>query len=485
MIPDNARFRKIKHHPKDGKTEIVFEVPVTGDHDVHSVETSAAPAPDFTKALQGLAPAIIDLAELKGVAKPEDIEVRAVNVSYNKNDSVGIIFTGMRTLKRSGPMLVNTPLKLLEAGEGAGEDSLISDAAADAVDELFRETRLFLRGKRAQLDAFSDAGDAPKSDPLLDGERITRGLLALESAGLKAALILTGLAAKPGPEAFDKMDASFPDANKVVYLGRAPIALFNEMEPARGGVLSAIAVAWLCGAPPHAEDVAELDRLATDIATHPATLAPFFEPFPIAPGEEVELPGDGFEAMATEEQWTHLNRGQLDALVRRAEAAIAADVLVPVLSERAARGINRDDLASLSLPQLVLLIRYATSEGIERPAELDALESKWSGQTVPDDEPRPETAETGEFADASEPADGETEETSLATLTTWQEYKDHCNRFGKKCRRIDFEKLMDSREDRPGYRDPALRDEIAERRAAATATNEAATLPDIADAIGG
>lgn len=478
MIED-ARFRKIKHSPKDGLTEISYEVPVMGGHDDHTVTTGQAPHPDFLKALQGLAPTVIEVAELKGVAKPTDVEVRGVSISYNKNESVGCIITAMRQLKRSGPMLINTPTKLLEAGEGASADSLLPESAVGIIDALFGETRLFLTGKRAQLemDLKGQAGTPASVQP-------DDGSYPIEADSLKAALILSGLVGKPGPEAFDKLDKAFPEYQKVVYLGRAPIALLVDMTTARRAEVFAIAIDVLLGGSMETGDGEILDRLATEVASHGGTLAPFFELFPFAPSED---PGDEFLPVpALEEQWTAITRGQLLGLVRRQMIEIAASACRELLHDRVAQYVMPIDFLALDLDKLDMITAFASAPVTDPPAEFVALKGLWEARAEPNAEPKEENEDTGEIAKPDEePTDPAILE-SLAGVSNWLDYKQHCVRFGIRCTKANWTELEKSRVSdvsRPGYRDPQLQEEVAERRRSAQTQTAAAKskLPAVND----
>lgn len=462
MISEDARFRKIKHVPSDGATEVYFESPVMGGFDDHMITTRQAPHPDFLKALQALAPVVIEVAELKGVAKPADVEVRGVSLAYNKNETVGCIITAMRTLKRSGPMLINTPTKLLEAGEESGADSQLPDYAVGIIDALFRETRLFLTGKRAQLEMFGDGQTETTPAAGTDPEQFP-----IEAYALKAALILSGLYGNPGEKAFDKLDKDFPEANKIVYLGRAPLELLREMTPQRRASLYALAVEVLLGGNLQEGDSEELDRLALETATHGATLAPFFEPWPIVEGE---YDGGPVPISHDEEVWSQLTRGRLEQIVKVAEEGVAIATIGSVIADRLLQYADLADFQTLDLEALVELNGYiggppATNPADEPPAfrELVAL---WESRANP--EPKEEEQDNGEVAKPAEnPTDPEILE-SLAGVSNWLDYKAHCLRFGIKCKKADYQAIEKERTDnRPGYRDPQLRDEVAERRRSA------------------
>lgn len=465
MISQDARFRKIKHSPKDGLTEVSFETPVMGGYDDHTVTTGQAPHPDFLKALQALAPAVIEIAELKGVAKPVDVEVRAVSVSYNKNETIGCIITAMRKLKRSSPMLINTPNKLLEAGEDTTADQLIPDYAVGIVDALFRETRLFLTGKRAQLEMF---GEGQSSAPAATEPPVSE----LEVEALKAALILSGLVGNPGEKAFDKLDKDFPDAQKIVNLGRAPITLLREITAARRGELFAIAVEVCIGGNLVEGDGEILDQLATEIASHGATVAPFYEPFPFV---EADYDGQEFGLPTSDETaWAGLTRGQLTYLVKFAESQVAHDAIGSEISDRLAQFVEPNDFLDLDLEALVELNGYlGQTTRPEDPPVLVDLKAEWQKRAdALSLEPKPEEEETGEIAKPDENAHDTAIMESVAACANWLDWKAHCYRFGIKVRRADWDVIEKERNldlNRPGYRDPQLADEVAERRRLAQA----------------
>jgi hypothetical protein len=70
-------------------------------------------------------------------------------------------------------------------------------------------------------------------------------------------------------------------------------------------------------------------------------------------------------------------------------------------------------------------------------------------------------------ADAADERDfEERKKEDLEKVQSWLDYKEYCGLFKIPCRKVEFEALMASRNpvDQPGYRDPGLRNEIAERR---------------------
>lgn len=274
-LSKEARFKKVKHHPKDETTEISYQVPVKGGHDAYLINTAQPPHPEFLTALGALAPAVLEIAELKGVAEVDDIEVRTVNFSYHQNDTVGVVITAMRKLKKSSaPMLINTPHKLMEPAENTPTEQILSDETIELLEDLIRETRLFIGGKRAQVDMFE--GDSAKATDRKQPDQFK----PVNIPALKAALILSDAFGVIQKEGFDKLDADLPDEKKVVCLGRAPIELLHDLVPVEAFTIYQIASALAGGGMADDDEQEHLNQLATKIAIHPATIAPYFERIP-------------------------------------------------------------------------------------------------------------------------------------------------------------------------------------------------------------
>lgn len=200
----DVRFRKIKHNPKEETSEFVLETPARGGHDLHTIETSDAPHPDFVKAFQALAPAVIEIAELGGVAKPVDIEVRSVAIHYHKNESIGVVITALRELKNSAaPLLINTPHKIFRnAPDGTGDEQIFPKKYVEKIDDLSTEAVLFIRGKRQQGDLFAaedgsanraENGYQPESDDGSGFSRIPAGSAADDLVGAASSSVDAGL----------------------------------------------------------------------------------------------------------------------------------------------------------------------------------------------------------------------------------------------------------------------------------------------------
>jgi hypothetical protein len=155
----SIRFKKIKHNPKEGLTELAYQKPMKGDYDDYIVVTREEPHPDFKDALQGLAGGLLELCELDGAVEEDQITIRGVSFSYAKDDSVGAVITGLRELRNSNaPLVLNSPHKLLESmADEPQEEQLLPDAVVSALDDLITQALAFLNGKRSQGDLFEGA----------------------------------------------------------------------------------------------------------------------------------------------------------------------------------------------------------------------------------------------------------------------------------------------------------------------------------------
>lgn len=173
--------------------------------------------------------------------------------------------------------------------------------------------------------AFSDDGREPDGQQSLfqgaDREEEPEAMIAAVTPGaLKAALILSGIHGSVGAEAFVRMDDIEEDDPRLrAYLGRAPVELLGDLPP-----LDALALYQLAevGQDSMSEAEAALaDRIATAIAQHGATLAPYHEPFPMS--EEGDRGSVG--NLANEEGWTTLSAADLRTIIIRANRRMAAD----------------------------------------------------------------------------------------------------------------------------------------------------------------
>jgi len=154
------RIKKIKI-TKDNKIQIVYEKRGKADWDEYSLTCSEAPRPELYKALEALAPHVIEMCEL-----PEDylprIDVRGVTFSYSgENEVMGATIIAQMELKNSYTKLnLNTPHKAsapYSEYTPPDEMQLLSDDCIEALEKLCDEVRLYIKGERAQQSLFSMA----------------------------------------------------------------------------------------------------------------------------------------------------------------------------------------------------------------------------------------------------------------------------------------------------------------------------------------
>jgi hypothetical protein len=183
------RWLKIKLTDKDPATvEIGYQMAVSGGYTDHLVTSPEAPHPDFVNAMTAVAPAVLKIAELEGVAELDDITVRSVSLGHKKEGKTSVIITALRQLKNSrGPLLINTPLKYIVADDAGGDD---------VNDILCGEARAFIEdGKRAQGDLFQKReqkqnGRRPRAEDGYQGEQPE---LQMDPIGETVGAVMEGL----------------------------------------------------------------------------------------------------------------------------------------------------------------------------------------------------------------------------------------------------------------------------------------------------
>ncbi|MCF7839775.1 MAG: hypothetical protein K9N22_03260 [Candidatus Marinimicrobia bacterium] len=146
-------FKKIRY--KDNQVILTYEDETPHGNDKYTMESFDEPAPEFKKALSGLAPHVIDICELSNES-PDNISVLGVSLS-DTDGITGVTITALKNLVRSNaPLVLNTPHKPYESYTKDGDDSnCLTDDQIDAVETLVEAARDYLRGKRAQGDLFS------------------------------------------------------------------------------------------------------------------------------------------------------------------------------------------------------------------------------------------------------------------------------------------------------------------------------------------
>lgn len=252
--------------------------------------------------------------------------------------------------------------------------------------------------------AFSSNGREPDGQrSIFEGvdpdrsEKPAEAVKAVDHVALRAALILSDLMIEAGPEAFDKLDEDVPAAKRLVYIGRAPMELLREMNQVDALAVYQIVLAMAIGDRAEEDldpdDDAVLGKLATAIASHGATAAPFHDFYPVdVPGLDLVGPRE-----IPEEDWPRLATEQLQYIVQAAEVESLRSILAHVVSERAAHGIDSSDLLNLSVDHFSQLYVYALRvqrathdkdvDVPQRPAFLDQLEEQWAAANPPPYQP--------------------------------------------------------------------------------------------------
>ena len=154
---DHVIFKKIRN--KDDQVILVYEDETPHGNDKYTMESFDEPAPEFKKALNGLAQHVIDICELSDEA-PDNFNVKGISLS-DTDGITGVTITALKQLVHSNaPLVLNTPHKPFEPyTEGGDTSNCLTSDQIEAVEKLIEAARDYLRGKRAQGDLFA-AGEA-------------------------------------------------------------------------------------------------------------------------------------------------------------------------------------------------------------------------------------------------------------------------------------------------------------------------------------
>lgn len=153
-----SRIAKIKI--KDGQ---VFIVEISGEKTTTETETAhkvyASPHPDFDTAMSGLEEHVRDILGWPPSYAKDRIRIVGVSFSFSETTDVeGAVISGLVSLDKSdSPFSFNTPHLPFEQYSPSGASKLMPDEAKDALEELRREARAFLKGKRNQGSLFPEA----------------------------------------------------------------------------------------------------------------------------------------------------------------------------------------------------------------------------------------------------------------------------------------------------------------------------------------
>ena len=149
------RIAKVKLSTKDKSVTIIES---EGTEFSDSTETKyvryGVPHADFTKALDALVPHVRDILELPSNWKLGDIRITGVTVSCSEDTEVeGAVISGLVTLTTAtSPFSFNTPHLPFDQYAEGNEAPLMPEDAVDAIEEVRKEARQFLNGKRAETD---------------------------------------------------------------------------------------------------------------------------------------------------------------------------------------------------------------------------------------------------------------------------------------------------------------------------------------------
>ena len=154
------RPKKIKF-TKTNKVNISYEETnkSTSSWDEYSLTCADAPRPELLSIMQALKIHVIKMCELP-IEYLNRITVTGVTFSYaGENDVMGATITAQMQLEFSNCDLnLNTPHKASESyniNYEADDKQLLSDDCVEALDKLWDEIDLYIKGERAQTNLFA------------------------------------------------------------------------------------------------------------------------------------------------------------------------------------------------------------------------------------------------------------------------------------------------------------------------------------------
>jgi hypothetical protein len=155
------RFTRISYNPTKEVVSLAYEKATAQGWDTHSAKCHRKPAREFHDALQKLAIDCLGIIELTDALLPNEIEVRAVTLTYGKEDAVGCVLTAAREVDASNsPWMIHTPHLPNIESMLFGELYLTTK-----LETLQQEARRYLGGHGEQLDILASA-DTDEDDEL-------------------------------------------------------------------------------------------------------------------------------------------------------------------------------------------------------------------------------------------------------------------------------------------------------------------------------
>ncbi|NOU05327.1 MAG: hypothetical protein HOO99_04010 [Hyphomicrobiaceae bacterium] len=157
-----SRIAKIKF--KDG---VVHILDISGQGSSNEIETThrifTEPHPDFKNAMSALVEHVRTILEWPVSYAIGAIRIGGVSFSMSEDSGVeGAVISGLVDLKTSqSPFTFNTPHLPFDQYNEGGTAPVMPDDAIEALEELRREARAFLKGKRTQGDLFATDADQP------------------------------------------------------------------------------------------------------------------------------------------------------------------------------------------------------------------------------------------------------------------------------------------------------------------------------------
>lgn len=146
----------------DKNVEVAYLLNSEKDGEVssHPFPKAEVPPPDFIDALQALGPHALKIAGIK-LERNAKIEVRELSLSNVEGDDYDFqIKAVVYPAKGPGSFALNTPPRSTRKGSNKAPQASVFEA----IDKLLILTMNYLRGDRAQLDAFAENGQAKEEE---------------------------------------------------------------------------------------------------------------------------------------------------------------------------------------------------------------------------------------------------------------------------------------------------------------------------------
>lgn len=166
------KFSKIKW---DGACiELTWTTKLDGAGEItHTLKSYDTPRPEFVAAMRGMVPHVLKVLELEEAGWQDTLSVSGLSINEEDDGRRGLVCTCRRALDvANAPLIVNTP-HLREFMDDEQLKGFIPDDMLRAMEQVERESELYLKGKRAQADLFDAL--VPSADSGIESVTLSSG----------------------------------------------------------------------------------------------------------------------------------------------------------------------------------------------------------------------------------------------------------------------------------------------------------------------